>query len=59
MRNRDKEREKQLQVIFDLISEIEIRALKTKRNYKHEVLLKCAEVLEDYASELVKDILDD
>lgn len=57
MRNRLSEKEKQLKIILDLASEIESRALKTKRNEEHEILLKCSEILQDYASELVKDII--
>lgn len=57
MRNRLSEKEKQLKIILDLATEIESRALKTKRNEEHEILLKCSEILQDYASELVKDII--
>ena len=57
MRNRLSEKEKQLKIILDLASEIETRALKTKRSEKHEILLKCSEILQDYASELMKDII--
>lgn len=56
MRNRIKEKEAQLQIILELITELEDRALKTKRNEKHEVLLKCSEILQDYASEMLKEI---
>lgn len=56
MRNRIDEKEKQLQIILELITELEDRALKTKRNEKHEVLLKCSEILQDYASEMLKEI---
>jgi len=57
MRNRIKEKESQLKILLDLISELESRALKTKRNEEHELLLKCSEILQDYASEIAKDII--
>lgn len=59
MRNRINEREEQLKILLDLVSELEIRAIKTKRNVKHEILLKCAELIQDYASGLVKEILNE
>lgn len=57
MRNRIKEKETQLSILLDLITELESRALKTKRNEEHELLLKCSEILQDYASEIAKDII--
>lgn len=57
MRNRISEKEKQIKILLELISEIEERALKTNRNEKHEILIKCSEILQDYASELMKDVL--
>lgn len=59
MRNRINEREEQLKILLDLVSELEIRAIKTKRNTEHEILLKCAELIQDYASGLVKEILNE
>ena len=57
MRNRKKEKEEQLKILIDLASELNVRALKTKRNTEYEILLKCSEIISDYASELVKEIL--
>ena len=57
MRNRIDEKEKQLKIILDLAGELSDRALKTKRNEEHEILLKCSEILQDYASGLARDIL--
>ena len=57
MRNRIKEKEEQLKIILNLITELEDRALKTKRNEEHEILIKCSEILQDYASEIAKDII--
>lgn len=57
MRNRISEKENQIKILLELISEIEERALKTNRNEKHEILIKCSEILQDYASELMKDVL--
>lgn len=57
MRNRISEKEKQLKIVLDLAGELSTRALKTKRNEEHEILLKCSEILQDYASGLAKDIL--
>ena len=57
MRNRIKEKEEQLIIILNLITELEDRALKTKRNEEHEILLKCSEILQDYASEIAKDLI--
>ena len=57
MRNRIKEKEEQLKIILELITELEDRALKTKRNEEHEILIKCSEILQDYASEIAKDII--
>lgn len=59
MRNRINEKEQQLKILLDLVTELEIRALKTKRNPEHEILLKCAELIQDYASELVKEIINE
>ena len=57
VRNRTTEKEKQIKILLDLISELEDRALKTNRNEKHEILIKCSEILQGYASELMKDVL--
>lgn len=59
MRNRLNEKEQQLKILLDLVSELEIRAIKTKRNTEHEILLKCAELIQDYASGLVKEIINE
>lgn len=59
MRNRIEEKEKQLKILIDLATELEDRALKTKRNEKYEILLKCSEIISDYASELMKDIINE
>ena len=57
MRNRLSEKEKQLKIILDLAAELSNRALKTKRNEEHEILLKCSEILQDYASGIAKDLI--
>ena len=57
MRNRKSEKEEQVKILLDLASELSDRALKTKRNVKYEILIKCSEIIQDYASELMKDIL--
>lgn len=59
MRNIRNEKEEQLKILLDLITEFEERALKTKRNTKHELLLKCAELLQDYASNLMKEVMNE
>ena len=59
MRNIKNEKEEQLKILLDLITEFENRALKTKRNTEHVLLLKCAELLQDYASYLVKEVINE
>ena len=59
MRNRINERDQQIKILLDLVTELEIRALKTNRNTEHELLLKCAELLQDYASNLMKEVMNE
>lgn len=59
MRNIRNEKEEQLKILLDLITEFEERALKTKRNTEHELLLKCAELLQDFASNLMKEVMNE
>lgn len=59
MRNIKNEKEEQLKILLDLITEFEERSLKTKRNLEHEILLKCAELLQDYASNLMKEVINE
>lgn len=59
MRNIKNEKEEQLKILLDLITEFEERSLKTKRNIEHEILLKCAELLQDYASNLMKEVINE
>lgn len=59
MRNIRNEKEEQLKILLDLITEFEERSLKTKRNLEHEILLKCAELLQDYASNLMKEVINE
>ena len=59
MRNRINEKEEQLKILLDLITEFEERSLKTNRNTEHEILLKCAEILQDFASNLMKEVINE
>lgn len=59
MRNRINEKEEQLKILLDLITEFEERSLKTNRNIEHEILLKCAEILQDFASNLMKEVINE
>lgn len=59
MRNRVNEKEEQLKILLDLITEFEERSLKTNRNTEHEILLKCAEILQDFASNLMKEVINE
>ena len=59
MRNIRNEKEEQLKILLNLITEFEDRALKTKRNTEHVLLLKCAELLQDYASNLMKEVMNE
>ena len=59
MRNRVSEKEEQVTILLDLATELADRALKTKRNTKYEILIKCSEIIQSYASELMKDILNE
>lgn len=59
MRNRRAEREEKIKILLDIVTELNDRALKTKRNIKHEIYLKCSEIIQNYASELMEEELND
>jgi hypothetical protein len=59
VRNRQKENEEKLKIALDLASELSTRALKSKSNIEYELLIKCSEIIQDYASGLVKDLINE
>ena len=59
MRNRRAEREEKIKILLNLTTELNNRALKTKRNIEHELYLKCSEIIQNYASELMEEELND
>lgn len=59
VRNRQKENEEKLKIALDLASELSTRALKSKNNIEYELLIKCSEIIQDYASGLVKDLINE
>ena len=46
-------------ILLDLATEFANRALKTKRNTEHEILLKCSEIIQEYASDMMKEELNE
>lgn len=59
MRNVSKERSEKIKILLDLSTELAERALNTKRNTKYEILLKCSEIIQEYASDLMKEELNE
>ena len=59
MRNISKERNEKIKILLDLATEFENRGLKTKRNIEHEILLKCSEIIQEYASDMMKEELNE
>ena len=59
MRNIRNERHEKIKILLDLATEFENRAIKTKRYTEHEILLKCSEIIQDYASDLMKEELNE
>lgn len=59
MRNIKNERNEKIKILLDLATEFANRALKTKRNTEHEILLKCSEIIQEYASDMMKEELNE
>lgn len=59
MRNVNKERSEKIKILLDLSTELAERALITKMNTKYEILLKCSEIIQEYASDLMKEELNE
>lgn len=59
MRNRKQETIQKLDIFIDLITELTDRASKTNSNVKFEAYIKCAELIQQYASGMVSELLNE
>lgn len=55
MRNRIDESSQKVKLLVELSTEIVDRALKTKRHIEFETYMKCSELIQNYASEIMKE----
>lgn len=54
MRNRIDEASQRIKILVDLSTELVERGLKTHNNVEFETYMKCSELIQNYASEIMK-----
>lgn len=58
MRNRKNEAFGKIDLLLKISTEFTDRAVKTKSNVEFETYIKCAELVQSYASDIMKDEID-